>query len=387
MKIAVLGGLGMQGRAAVLDLARSEGVETVVCADNRLDAKDDMADLHKVAITELDATSPDRLQTLLGQVDAAIDLLPRQFGPAVCRAAIQAGTHVVNTNYAYDITDLDEAARTAGVAIMPECGLDPGIDLVLYGMAREKFTELHLVNSYCGGLPEARAANNPLKYKVSWNWEGVLSSSKRDARAILDGRVVDIPGALQHNPVHIHSVDFPGLGELEAIPNGNAVFFTDLIGATATVRETGRYALRWPGWSAFWHPLKQLGFLNETSVPGLPEEATPYRMMVNLLAPQLQYGDDEKDLVAMLNVFEGLVGTVPMRMTAVLLIERDLDTGLMAMAKGVGYPASIVAQMLVRGEITARGVLTPTRHVPVLPFIEQLGARGIQVAVTEKRLP
>jgi hypothetical protein len=58
----------------------------------------------------------------------------------------------------------------------------------------------------------------------------------------------------------------------------------------------------------------------------------------------------------------------PMRMTAVLLIERDLDTGLMAMAKGVGYPASIVAQMLVRGEITARGVLTPTRHVPAAVY-------------------
>ena len=387
MKIAVLGGLGMQGRAAVLDLAGSAGVETVICADNRVGAKGDMADRHKVVVTALDATSPDRLQALLGQVDAAIDLLPRQFGPAVCRAAIQAGTHIVNTNYAYDIADLDEAARAAGVAIMPECGLDPGIDLVLYGMAREKFSELHLVNSYCGGLPEARAANNPLKYKVSWNWEGVLSSSKRDARAIVNGQVVDIPGALQHDPVYIHTVDFPGLGELEAIPNGNAVFFTDLIGATATVRETGRYALRWPGWSAFWHPLKQLGFLNETPVPGLPAEATPYRMMVNLLAPQLQYGDDEKDLVAMLNVFEGLVDTVPMRMTAVLLIERDLDTGLMAMAKGVGYPASIVAQMLVRGDITARGVLTPTRHVPVPPFIAQLGERGIQVAVTEERLP
>jgi len=387
MKIAVLGGLGMQGRAAVFDLARSEGVATVICADNRLGPKNDMADMHNVQITELDATSPDRLQALLGQVEAAVDLLPRQFGPAVCRAAIQAGTHVVNTNYAYDIADLDEPARGAGVAIMPECGLDPGIDLVLYGMARAKFSELHLVNSYCGGLPEARAANNPLKYKVSWNWEGVLSSSKRDARAILDGKVVDIPGAMQHDPVHIHSVDFPGLGELEAIPNGNAVFFTDLIGVTETIRETGRYALRWPGWSAFWHPLKQLGFLSETPVPGLPEEATPYRMLVNLLAPQLQYGREEKDLVAMLNVFEGLADNTPMRMTTVLLIERDLDTGLMAMAKGVGYPASIVAQMLVRGDITARGVLTPTRHVPVLPFIEQLGARGIRVAVTEERLP
>lgn len=387
MKIAVLGGFGMQGRAAVVDLARSEGVAAVICADNRLGSQDDITGLNKVAVTELDATSPDRLQDLLDKVDAAIDLLPRQFGRAVCQAALQAGTHVVNTNYAYDIADLDPAAQSAGIAIMPECGLDPGIDLVLYGLAREKFTELHLVNSYCGGLPEARAANNPLKYKVSWNWEGVLSSSKRDARAILDGKIVEIPGANQHDPVHIHAVDFPGLGELEAIPNGDAIFFTDLLGVTETIRETGRYSLRWPGWSAFWHPLKQLGFLNETPVPGLPEEITPYRLMVNLLAPQLQYDDDEKDLVAMLNVFEGLIDQTPMRMTMELLIERDLDSGLMAMAKGVGFPASIVAQMLVRNEITARGVLTPTRHVPALPFIEQLGARGIQVAVTEERLP
>lgn len=385
MKIAVLGGLGMQGRAAVHDLAGSDGVGEIICADNRLDVNG-VPDMPKVTITELDATAPDRLEALLGQADAAIDLLPRQFGPAVCRAAIQAGTHVVNTNYAYDIADLDQGARTADVAIMPECGLDPGIDLVLYGLAREKFTELHRVNSYCGGLPEARAANNPLKYKISWNWEGVLSSSKRDARMILDGRVVDIPGALQHDPAYVHAIDFPGLGELEAIPNGNAVFFTDLLGVTETIRETGRYALRWPGWSAFWHPLKQLGLLNETPVPGMPEEITPYRMLVDLLGPQLQYGDDEKDLVAMLNVFEGLVGQTPMRMTTELLIERDLDTGLMAMAKGVGFPASIVAQMLVRGEITARGVLSPTRHVPALPFIEAIGARDIQVSVREERL-
>jgi saccharopine dehydrogenase-like NADP-dependent oxidoreductase len=334
----------------------------------------------------LDATSLDSLQELIEPLDVAIDLLPRQFGRVVCQAAIQGRTHVVNTNYAYDIADLDAQARTAGIAIMPECGLDPGIDLILYGLAHAKFTELHTIMSYCGGLPEARAANNPLKYKVSWNWEGVLSSTKRDARIIADGRVVNIPGAMQHDPAYIHPIDFPGLGELEAIPNGDAAFFTDLIGVTGTIRETGRYALRWPGWSAFWHPLKQLGFLSEDPVPGLPPEATPYRMMVDLLAPQLQYGEDEKDLVAMLNVFEGLAGGVPMRMTTQLLIERDLATGLLAMSQGVGFPASIVAQMLGRDEITARGVLTPTRHVPARPFITQLGERGIQVAVTEEGL-
>ena len=313
-------------------------------------------------------------------MDAAIDLLPRQFGPSVCRAAIRAGTHVVNTNYAYDIADLDEAARTAGVAIMPECGLDPGIDLVLYGMAREKFSELHLVNSYCGGLPEARAANNPLKYKVSWNWEGGPELFQNG----MPGQSWTVRSLTSRAPcsmipcTSIRSVS-PAWESWKPSPTANAIFFyrPDRCNGDGPGKPVAT-PLRWPGWSAFWHPLKQLGFLDETPVPGLPEDATPYRMMVNLLAPQLQYGDDEKDLVAMLNVFEGLVGTVPMRMTAVLLIERDLDTGLMAMAKGVGYPASIVAQMIVRGDITARGVLTPTRHVPVLPFYRTAWRAGPQ---------
>ena len=225
-------------------------------------------------------------------------MLPRQFLETVCRAAIRNGVSVVNTNYAYPIAHLNESAKEAGVAIMPECGLDPGIDLVLYGEASRRFDELNVINSYCGGFPEPAACDNPLKYKVSWVFEGVLASTKRDSRMIRKGAVVDIPGARQHDPESIHPINFPGLGTLEAIPNGDAVFFTDALGVTETIRETGRYSLRWPGWSAFWRPLKQLGFLDETPVAGLDGAVSPYQMMDKLLGPQLQYRRHEKDLVA-----------------------------------------------------------------------------------------
>ena len=213
---------------------------------------------------------------------------------------------MVNTNYAAPIAHLNEAARSAGVAILPECGLDPGIDLVLYGEAQRRFDALNLINSYCGGFPEQTACDNPLKYKVSWVFEGVLASTKRDSRIIRKGAVIDIPGARQHDEAYVHEVDFPGLGTLEAIPNGNAVAFTDALGVTDTIRETGRYSLRWPGWSAFWRPLKQLGFLSEEPVDGLAGTVSPYQMMDKLVGPQIQYRRNEKDLVAMLNIFEGL---------------------------------------------------------------------------------
>jgi saccharopine dehydrogenase-like NADP-dependent oxidoreductase len=64
----------------------------------------------------------------------------------------------------------------------------------------------------------------------------------------------------------VHEIEFPNLGSLEAIPNGDAVFFTDRMGLTETIVNTGRYSLRWPGWSAFWRPLKKLGFLSQDPV-------------------------------------------------------------------------------------------------------------------------
>ncbi len=380
MKVLVLGGCGIQGRTAVYDLARSEGVEEVILADARLEnlkAVEKLIDMSRVRPVELDATDPRRLAELMAQADVAIDLLPRFFTEAVCLAAIETGVGVVNTNYAYPILDLDGRAKEAGVTILPECGLDPGIDLVIYGEAKRRFDELNVINSYCGGFPEAAACDNPLNYKISWTWEGVLASTKRDGRAIVDGRTIDIPAAEQHESELVHLIDFPGLGKLEAIPNGDAVFFTDLLGVTPTIKETGRYSLRWPGWCQFWRPLKRLGFLSDEPVPGLPGEVTPHQFMVKLLEPKLQYADDEKDLVAMLNVFEGLAGGRRKRLVSRLLIERDLETGLMAMSMGVGFPASIVAQMIARGEIDQTGVLTPTIHVPYQPFVAELKKRGV----------
>ena len=308
MRVLVLGGCGIQGKTAVFDLAGTAAVERVICADVNLEAIkaiSGFADMSKVRTESLNAGNSENLDRLFRQADVTIDLLPRQFTETVCQAAIRAGVSVVNTNYAYPIAHLHEAARRAGVAILPECGLDPGIDLVLYGEARRRFDELNVINAYCGGFPERAACDNPLNYKVSWVFEGVLAATKRDGRIIRKGEVVDIPGTRQHDPAYVCQVDFPGLGTLEAIPNGDAVLFTDALGVTETIRETGRYSLRWPGWSAFWRPLKQLGFLSEDPVAGLPCPVSPYQMIDKLVGPQFQYLRYLKDLLALLYVFVG----------------------------------------------------------------------------------
>jgi len=380
MKIAVLGGLGIQGRAAVADLTRSPGVEEVVCADVDLRSLPELAayaDLGRVRGVVLDASSSAALVGLLEQVDVAVDLLPLPFMRNACEAAIEARVGLVTTNYGKPLADLHGAAVAAGVSLMPECGLDPGIDLVLYGRALEQFDRLEVMNSYCGGVPEASACDNPLRYKVSWNWEMVLRSQMRDAVFVHDGQRYEIPGALQHDNPMIHTIQVPGVGELEAVPNGDAAVYTEILGVADTVREAGRYLLRWPGWSAFWAPLKRFGLLSEEPVPGIG--VSPREFLARFLGPQLQYRRDERDLVVMHNVFRGSQGGRYKTVTQNLVIARDLESGLLAMSMGVGYPASIAAQMIARGEVRKPGLLSPTVDLPTELFLAELAARGLRV--------
>ena len=384
MIVAVLGSMGLQGRAAVLDLARSKGVEKVLCADAI--QSDDLGqlarfiDMGKVERVKMDASSARNIVRVLKRgVDVAIDLLPIRFMPLAFEAAIKAHVPLVSTNYAHTLRHLHEPALAAGVALMPECGLDPGIDLVICGQAAREFDKIDVINSYCGGFPERKACTNPLNYKISWNWDMVLRSHKRASVLIRDGRKVSLSAEELHREDMITTIEFPGLGEVEAIPNGDAVAYTDLLGITKTVREAGRYTLRWPGWSSIFRPLKELGFLSEDpiDVDGCP--VSPHQFMVKHLEPRLQYRDDEKDLVAMLNVFKGIKKGRKASWVNSLLLERDLETGLLAMNISVAGPASIVAQMLGRGEITKKGLLSPAVDVPYEPFMKELKRRRIVV--------
>jgi len=186
----------------------------------------------------------------------------------------------------------------------------------------------------------------------------------------------------QHENALIHHIEFPGLGTLEAIPNGNAVHYAKLLKIADKLCETGRYTLRWPGWSAFWNPMKKMGFLSDVPIKGLPLKVSPIELVAKVLEPQLQYKATEKDLCVMVNKVEGVRNGKRQILTCSLMIERDLMKGLMAMSMGVAYPACIAAEMIVNGDIARKGVLSPATDVPCDLFMDQLNKRGIKVNET-----
>ncbi len=382
MNVLVLGG-GRQGKAAIYDLVGSPEVKRLLCADAELDAlRAFLAPLGtpKASAVQLDASDTAALRSLMNDaIDVVVDLLPRQFAPSVAQAAIDAGVHLVNTNYDHDLRDLAAKAQQANVALLPEMGFDPGIDLVLAGEAVRHLDEVHALISYGGGVPEPSASHdNPLRYKITWTWEGVLHSYHRTARQIREGQIITIPADKLFEPEHGRVIELPELGELEAFPNGDASVYAEKLGIERTVRTVARYALRWPGHRAFWQAMVQLGFLDETPVPGLPTEVTPRQFMVHHLEPRLRYEPEQRDLAIIRVDVEGLAGGRRQRRVIDLIDAKDTTAQLTAMSRTVGFTASIGAQMLARGTIADRGLLSPAVHVPYEPFVHELHRRGIR---------
>ena len=131
----------------------------------------------KAKAASFDASDEGQLQQIISETnpEIVVCMLPASFGYATANAAIDAGKPFVSTSYTGRIAELAEKAKQKKVAVLPEMGLDPGIDLILAKMAVEALDEIHGLYSYGSGVPEPQCADdNPLKYKITWTFDGVL---------------------------------------------------------------------------------------------------------------------------------------------------------------------------------------------------------------------
>jgi saccharopine dehydrogenase-like NADP-dependent oxidoreductase len=201
----------------------------------------------------------------------------------------------------------------------------------------------------------------------------------RDAQVIREGKTMTIPGREIFASSNIHRVDMEGWGALEAYPNGDVVHYLQAMGVAGTVKNAGRFAMRWPGHCAFWYALSQLGFLELGPIPVGSAPVVPREFVRNLLEPQLQYGDDERDVAVIRVDVRGLKDGRRRRVLSQVVDLRDVESGLLAMNRTVGYTASIGAQMILRGDIRKRGLLSPLTDIPTNTFFTELRQRGISV--------
>lgn len=386
MRILLLG-VGMQGKAALYDLSQQPDVNTIIAADQDLSAlrcfANTLPNTEKVQCEQVNGTDAKSLNRLFSQnIDVAVDLLPIMCIPHVVQAAIRNKVHLVNTFYATDeVQAMSDHARQAGVIILPEMGMDPGIDLVILGRAVQFLDTVNDVFCYGGGIPEPAASDNPLNYKVTWNFDGVLRSYRRAGKAIRNRGIVNIAENNMFSDENTHTVHIDNLGTVEAFPNGDALRYANMLNLDQqALNNMGRFAVRWPGHCEFWKKIIDLHLLDDEPVIVDGQPVNRRRFLAAAIEPHIRYGPQERDIVIIRIDVTGSKDNQRQRIICDVVDYRDRDTGFTAMSRTVGFTAAIAAHMIGAGLITESGLRSPVHDVPWQPFMDALAARNIQIS-------
>ena len=170
---ALVFGLGLQGKAVIHDLEQSDTVSEIVAADaaaEQAQAYIGRKGYRKVRVVPVNASEPAALERLVreSRPQVVVCMLPADFQPALARAAVAAGVPYVSSSYTGSLVELDGPARKKGVSVLPEMGMDPGIDLILGRLAVDELDVVHGMRSYGAGLPEPACAAGRNRCCRSW---------------------------------------------------------------------------------------------------------------------------------------------------------------------------------------------------------------------------
>ena len=392
MKVLLLG-VGLQGKVALHDLVNNDSVTEIVAADINIEALKQLVETNqysKVQCEFIDASNQENVNQLMElKPDLVIDLLPIPFVNRIAKTAIKYGINLINTlSVSPEIKKLAAEAERKGIIVLPEFGLDPGIDLVLLGQAIKGMKEVEVINSYGAGIPTLKAADNPINYKVTWSLEGVLSTYFRSARIIRNGMIVQLEGNELFNQKNIHEITIKDIGKLEAFPNGDVLRYLPSIGIDEqsdefkSIKEMGRYTMRWPGHCAFWKKLVDLHLLDDEPIDIDGKVIDRRKFLAKVIEPHIQLEKNEEDLAILLIELIGKKKGEKTRVVYQLIDKRDLTTGFTAMSRTVGYTVSIGAQLIGNGKITKKGILSPVNDIPYDIFKNELNKRGIIIKST-----
>ncbi|KAF8151352.1 saccharopine dehydrogenase [Crassisporium funariophilum] len=243
------------------------------------------ADLPSTTGISLDVNDTAALEAAVAEHDLVISLIPYTYHAAVIKAAIKAKTNVVTTSYISPaMRELDAEVKAAGIVVLNEIGLDPGIDH-LYAIktidaVHAQGGKIKQFHSYCGGLPAPECSGNPLGYKFSWSSRGVLLALLNSASYLAEGKRLDISG--QELMGYAKSYFISPAFAFVAYPNRDSVPFKEYYNipeAETVVRGT----LRYQGFPEFIKALVQLGWLDASEKEWLKEGLTWAQVMQNTL--------------------------------------------------------------------------------------------------------
>jgi len=434
-KILILGS-GLVARPLVEHLAQNPKYEITI-ASNKLDeAQSLQIGKPNVKVSLLDIRNTRELEEFIQQHHISVSIVPAALHPLIAKLCVSNQKHLVTASYvSEEMKALDQSAKSSGVLLLNEIGLDPGIDhltaMKIIDEEKDKGNRITSFISWCGGLPAPENSNNPLAYKFSWSPLGVLNASKNPAKFLLNGKVIDIPG---QNLLASHFPNlpiFPGFS-FEGLANRNSLKYIETYGLNQEYLKTMfRGTLRYHGFSDLMFAFRKLGFLNpdvnlksgqdfgqffDTVIgcKGQPDSrlnlvatrlelppSHPFVIRVNdslqwlsesthslpanisildsfclILTQKLNYLENERDLVALHHEFE-VTGEEGVKTITSSLVEYGRPD-VSAMAYTVGVPVAIATDLILQDKINLRGVWTPTVKGIYQPILNSLTALNLR---------
>jgi len=372
MKYAVLGA-GLMGKAIAYDLLQQADTSEVILADNSQNKLSETAWLlndSRLATALFDAAKPEDVKFILGKVDAAVAAIHYNFNVEFTKMAIATKTHLCDLGGNNSVVDrqmkMSADAEQAGVSIIPDCGLAPGMISVLVKWGMEKFDWVDTVKTRVGGLP--KKPSGILKYGRLFSVEGLINEYIEPVRVLRDGVLREIEPLTE-----LEEIEFPPpYGKLEAFSTSGGL--STLVESYGDRLKNLDYkTIRYPGHGNIIRSMFEMGFFSSTPIITADGEVKPRNIASALIEKHVPLCEDDVTLVKI--IFEGGANSHSLTL---------IDTGmqnppLTAMMRTTSFPAAIISQMQARGVITKMGVHPQERCVPTDIFIDELRKRNIMV--------
>ena len=382
-----------------------------------------------------DVLNPEEREREIKNCDIVISMVPARFHVEVVKDCIRFGKNVLTPSYvSNEMKELDGAAKEAGIIIMNEIGLDPGIDHMSAKKILDEIEaeggEIFQFESFTGGLLAPESENNPWKYKFTWNPRNVVLAGQGGAAKFIHNKQYKyIPYTKLFRRTEF--IDIDGYGRFEGYANRDSLKYRSIYGLEnidtiyrGTLRRVGfcrawdvfvqlgctddsyviegsehmtkreyinsflrynrhdsvelklRHYLKIDEDDTLWEKLEWLGLFDSEPV-NLGKDGTPAQMLQKILKDKWSLSDEDKDMIVMWHKFGYYLNGKKFGIES-SMVHIGKDQVYTAMSDTVGYPVAICAEMILNGTIKSKGVQLPTHAEIYNPVLEKLSEYGIK---------